>query len=76
MKVRPHYQRSSSSRVHAAPAGQSWTVKWEESTPESLEQNTFLPLVTSGKLPRAPNSLGIAKDLGPGLQLLHGHSDV
>ena len=61
MKVRPHCLRRSSRRVHTAPAGQSWTVKWEENMSESLEQNKFLPLVTWGKLRHAPPSDGFGR---------------
>lgn len=80
LNVRPHCLRSSSRRVHRAPAAHRWTVRWEENTSESLEQNKFLQLVTLGKLPvlhlQIDLDLVIAEDLGPGPELLHGHSEV
>lgn len=73
MNVRPHCLRSSSRRVHRAPAAHRWSGRWEENTSEALEQNKFLPLVTLGKLPvlhlQVDLDLVIAEDLGPGLEL-------
>lgn len=80
MNVRPHCLRSSSRRVHRAPAAQRWTVRWEENTPESLEQNKFLSLVTLGKPPvlhlQMDLDLAIAEGLCPGLELQRGPSEV